>query len=72
MADPDLERIIADLRARRARVDQSIEETTAGSAEREQLVIAAGRLRERIAGLAERVVGPRTDLPVRPPGKLEG
>ena len=65
MADPDLERIIIDLRARRARVDQSIQETTAGSAEREQLVIAAGKLRERIAGLAERVIGRRTDVPPR-------
>jgi hypothetical protein len=66
MADPDLERIITDLRARRANLDQSIQETSAGSAEREQLVLAAGKLRERIAGLAERVVGRRTDLPASP------
>lgn len=56
MADLDLERIIADLRARRARVDQAIQETEAGSAEREELFIAAGKLRERLIGLAQRVV----------------
>lgn len=55
MADLDLERIINDLRERRARVEQSMQETEAGTAEREQLFITAGKLRERMNGLAQRV-----------------
>ncbi|HET7707697.1 MAG TPA: hypothetical protein VFM36_16540 [Thermoanaerobaculia bacterium] len=66
MADLDLDRIISDLRARRARVEQSIQETEAGSAEREQLFITAGKLRERMNGLAQRVENQTGDtIPVK-------
>lgn len=62
MADLDLDRIISDLRARRARVEQSIQETEAGSAEREQLFATAGKLRERMNGLVQRVENKSGDV----------
>jgi hypothetical protein len=66
MADLDLDRIISDLRERRARVQQSIEETEAGTAEREQLFITAGKLRERLNGLSARVEnGPGGTLEIK-------
>lgn len=66
MADLDLERIISDLRARRARVEQSIQETEAGSAEREQLFLTAGKLRERLNGLVQRFESQAGDtIPVK-------
>lgn len=66
MADLDLDRIISDLRARRERVQQSIQDTEAGSAEREQLFITAGKLRERITDLAQRFKNEAGDsIPVK-------
>lgn len=66
MADLDLERIINDLRERRARVERSMQETEAGTAEREQLFLTAGRLRERLNGLVQRVENQAGDtMPVK-------
>ena len=44
----DLDRIIADLRLRREAMEKNIEETAAGTPERQQLVIATEKLRERL------------------------
>ena len=44
----DLDRIIADLRVRRQAMEKNLEETVAGSPERQQLVIATENLRERL------------------------
>lgn len=46
----DLDRIIADLRVRREALEKNIEETAAGSPERQQLIIATENLRNRLRG----------------------
>jgi hypothetical protein len=69
MADLDLERIITDLRARREKVAQQMEETNNSSVERAQLFEAAGRLRDRINHLVGRT--DQQDESVAPPSSLK-
>ena len=49
MSDPDLERLIVELRRRRANIAKAIEESTTTRIQREKLLEGLERIRARIA-----------------------
>jgi len=49
MSDPDLERLIVELRRRRANIAKAIEESTTTRMQREKLLEGLERIRARIA-----------------------
>ena len=53
MGDIDLDRIIADLQEKRARLARMIEERTSTAEQKEKLIEAVDRLKERL-GLGEK------------------